>query len=861
MFKIALQSLLARKLRLVTTALAVILGVAFTAGTLVLTDTMSNIFNNLSASVYQGTDALVRAKAVFNGPNQMGEQRPNIDGSLVPALSHVPGVAAAAGSAFGYARLIGKDGKPIGNPANGAPTLGGNWGSVPALNPFHLVAGHAPQAPDEVVIDKQSATTGHLQVGDTTTVIANGPPLRVRIAGIVGFGTADNLAGASVVLFTTPVAQRLVAEPGKFSTIGFVADRGVSQQQLVSNLKRALPPGTEALTGAAAIKEQQDQFQKALSIFSKFFLIFAIVALVVGAYIILNTFAITVAQRTRENGLLRALGASRRQVLASVLIEALAVGVIAALLGLAAGVAVAAGLKALLSVLGLSLPAGGLVVNARTVVASLLIGIGVTLIAAISPARKAAKVPPVAAMQEATVGSTGYGSKQRIVVGLSILALGVAALFTGLFGHVSSAFLVVGVGVLLVFLGVSVLGRTIALPLSRAIGAPLPRIKGVTGTLARENTMRNPKRTAASASALMIGVGLIAFISIFASSAKASINATIDRTFAGDFVINSGAGASGGGVAPALAQRLNTLPQVAAATGERTGSMLILGQPTMIAAVDPRTAGQIFNVSPVQGSIGALGADGIAVYSGDATKHHLTLGSPVSVVFRDTGPKTLRVALIYGDNQAAPSANPGSKTSYFLGTPGYDANFAAPHFDTQVFVKKAPGVSTATALAAVKTVAARYAPGTTVQDQAAYKAEQTQGINKILALIYTLLALAIVIALLGIGNTLALSIFERTRELGVMRAVGMTRRQLRGTIRWESVIIALQGTLLGLVVGVFFGWALVAAQKNQGLSVFSVPWLTLLIIILLAGLAGVVAAILPSRRAAKLNVLRAIVTE
>jgi putative ABC transport system permease protein len=861
MFKIALQSLLARKLRLVTTALAVILGVAFTAGTLVLTDTMSNIFNNLSASVYQGTDALVRATAVFNGPNQMGEQRPNIDASLVPALSHVPGVAAAAGSAFGYTRLLGKDGKLIGNPGNGAPSLGGNWGTVPGLNPFHLVAGHAPQAPDEVVIDKQSARLGHLAVGDTTTVIASGPPQRVRIVGLAGFGTADNLAGASVVLFTTPVAQRLVAEPGKFSTIGFVADRGVSQQQLVSNLKRALPPGTEALTGAAAIKEQQDQFQKALSIFGKFFLIFAVVALVVGAYIILNTFAITVAQRTRENGLLRALGASRRQVLASVLIEALAVGVIAALLGLAAGVAVAAGLKALLSAFGLTLPAGGLVVNARTVVASLVIGIGVTLIAAISPARKAAKVPPVAAMQEATVGSTGYGSTQRIVVGLSILALGVAALFTGLFGNVSSAFLIVGLGVLLVFFGVSVLGRTIALPLSRTIGAPLPRIKGVTGTLARENTMRNPKRTAASASALMIGVGLIAFISIFASSAKASINSTIDRTFAGDFVINSGAGASGGGVSPALAQRLNTLPQVAAATGERTGSMLILGQPTMIAAVDPRTAGQIFNVSPVQGSIGALGADGIAVYSGDATKHHLTLGSPVSVVFRDTGPKTLRVALIYGDNQAAPSANPGSKTSYFLGTPGFDANFAAPHFDTQVFVKKAPGVSTATALAAVETVAARYAPGTTVQDQAAYKAEQTKGINQVLALIYTLLALAIVIALLGIGNTLALSIFERTRELGVMRAVGMTRRQLRGTIRWESVIIALQGTFLGLVVGVFFGWALVRAQRSQGLSVFSVPWLTLVIIVLLAGLAGVVAAILPSRRAAKLNVLRAIVTE
>jgi len=539
MFKITLQGLLARKRRLVTTALAVILGVAFTAGTLVLTDTMKNIFDTLSAGVYNGTDAVVRATAVFDGPNNMGKQRPLIDASLVPPLSHVPGVAAAQGSVLGYTRLIGKDGTPVGKTGNGPPTLGGNWGTVPALNPFHLVAGHAPQAPDEVVIDKQSATTGHLAVGDTTTVLVNGPPLRVRIAGIAGVGTADNLAGTSVVLFTTQTAQRLVAAPGKFTSIGLAASPGVSQQQLVSNLKRVLPPGTEAVTGAAAIKETQDTFQKALSRFSKFFLIFALVAVVVGAFIILNTFAITVAQRTRENGLLRALGASRRQVLGSVLIEAVAVGLIAALIGLAAGVAVAAGLKALLGVLGLTLPAGSLVVKSSTVVVSLLLGVGVTVVAAISPARKAAKVPPVAAMQEATVGSTGYGSKQRVIVGIAILAIGVAALFTGLFGHVSSAFLVVGAGVLLVFLGVSVLGRTIALPLSRAIGAPLPRIKGVTGTLARENTMRNPKRTAASASALMIGVGLIAFISIFASSAKASTNATIDRSFTGDFVIAS----------------------------------------------------------------------------------------------------------------------------------------------------------------------------------------------------------------------------------------------------------------------------------------------------------------------------------
>src|SRR5215472_7163290 len=854
MFTVVLQGLLQRKVRLVTTALAVILGVAFTAGTLVLTDTMSKIFNDLSAGVYKGTDAVVRAKAVFDGPMGTGKQRPLIDASLVPALSRVPGVAAAQGSAFGYTRLIGKDGTAIGNPAGGAPTLGGNWSTVSALNPFRLVAGHAPQAPDEVVIDKQSANLGHLAVGDTTTVLVNGPPQRVRISGIAAFGTADSPAGASVVLFTTPAAQRLVTAPGKFSTISFVADPGVSQQQLVANLRRVLPPGTEAVTGATVIKETQDQFQKFLSIFSKFLLIFAVVALVVGAFIILNTFAITVAQKTRENGLLRALGASRRQVLASVLIEAVAVGIIAALLGLAAGVAVAAGLKALLGVLGFGLPAGSLVLSAQTVTISLLAGVGVTVVAAVSPARKAAKVPPVAAMQEAAVGSTGYGSKQRVVVGITILVLGVAALFTGLFGHVGSAFLIVGAGVLLVFLGVTVLGRTVSLPLSRTIGAPLPRIKGVTGTLAQENTMRNPKRTAASASALMIGVGLVGFITILASSTTASINATIDRSFTGDFVIDSGAGMAGG-VDPALAQRLNALPQVAAATGERFGAAVILGKVEGFTAVDPGTAGKIFNVSPLQGSISALGANDIAVYKNVASDNHLKLGDTVPVVFRDTGARTLRVALIYGDSQAAPSPR------YFIGTPAYDANFSAPHYDTMVFVKKAPGVTSAAALAAVKKLTAQYAVGASVLDQAAYKTEQNKPVNQLLALVYTLLALAIVIALLGIGNTLALSIFERTRELGVMRAVGMTRSQLRSTIRWESVIVALQGTLLGLVVGIFFGWALVRSQKNSGIGVFNVPYLTLIIIIVLAGLAGVAAAILPSRRAAKLNVLRAIVTE
>ena len=852
MLKIIMHGLLARKFRLFATALAVTLGVAFMAGTLVLTDTFGQTFNDLSAGVYKGTDAQVRASSVFNGPQFTGAQRPFVDASLASTLRRVPGVAAAEGSAFGYTRLIGKNGQALGHPVNGPPTLGGNWNQVAALNPWHLLAGHAPQAAGQVVIDKKSAADGRLRVGDVTTVLVKGPPQRVQVVGIIGFGTADNLAGASMVLFTTPVAQQLVTAPGKYSSILFVAKPGVSQQQLVSNLRQALPHGLEAITGATLIKETQDNFAKFLSFFGTFLLIFAVVALLVGAFMIFNTFSITVAQRTRENGLLRALGASKRQVLGAVLLEAVVVGVIASLIGLAAGVAVAIGLKAVLSAVGFGIPISGIVFTARTALVAGLAGLAVTIVAAVSPARKAAKVAPVAAMQDVAAGSTGYGSKERIMVGSAILVLGMAALFTGLFTSVASRVLVVGAGTLLVFFGVSVLGRTVALPLSRAVGSPLPRLRGVTGKLARQNAMRNPKRTAAAASALMIGVGLVGFITILAASSTASVNAAIDRGFAGDIVIDSGGGLMGG-VDPGLARQLGKLPQVQAATGEAAGLAQINGKVEQVSAVDPRAASQIFNVSPVQGSIAGLGRTGIAVYKDVATSQHLRLGSTVPVLFKDTGRQTLTVALIYGDATAAPAPR------YFLSDQAFDANFAV-RYDSQVFVKKAPGVTTAAALTAVRAVATRYS-GTTVMDQAAFKADQAKPIQQQLTLVYALLALAILIALLGIGNTLALSIFERTRELGVMRAVGMTRHQLRAMIRWESVIIALQGTVLGLLIGVFFGWALVLAMKDQGITVFSVPVLNLVIVVVLAGLAGAVAAIWPSRRAAKLNILRALVTE
>jgi putative ABC transport system permease protein len=588
----------------------------------------------------------------------------------------------------------------------------------------------------------------------------------------------------------------------------------------------------------------------ALGFFNTLLIVFALAALLVGAFMIFNTFSITVAQRTRENGLLRAVGASRRQVLSAVLLEAVVVGLLASAAGLVLGVAVASGLKALLGALGLGIPAGGIVFAVRTVIVGLLVGTGVTMVAALSPARKAGKVAPIAAMQDAVTTSSGYGSKQRVFAGAGILAAGIAALFTGLFAHVPSPVLLVGAGAGLVFFGVAILGRTVALPLSRVLGAPLPAVRGVAGTIARENAMRNPKRTAAAASALMICVGLVSFITIFASSTQAAINTVVDRSFTGDFVIDSGAG-MGGGFDPSLARRVGQLPQVALATGVRVGMAKIEGSVQQVVGVDSKTAFGIFDVQPLQGNQDNLGRDAIAVYKTQATDHHLKIGSYIPVQFAGTGTRLMRVALIYGSNE--PAGN------YFLGISAYQANFTN-QYDYQVFVKKAPGLSSAAALAAIKTITSHY-PGATVLNEAQYKAQTAQPINQILGLIYVLLALAVVIALLGIGNTLALSIFERIQEIGLLRAVGMTRRQLRSTIHLESVVIALQGTVLGLLIGVSFGWAITHALNLLNTSVVSIPYRTLVAIVILAALGGIIAAVRPARRAAKLNIMRAIASE
>ncbi len=851
MLRTTVKTLLAHKLRLVGSALAITLGVAFMTGTLVLSDTIQQTFNQLFAGVYQGTDAVVRSTVTLDSPQGGPATRGQVPQSLVPVVAATPGVEQALGGTTGYAQLIGHDGKAIGDPNRGAPTLGVSWDGTSRLNPFRIAQGRAPTRADEVAIDRQTAKDDHFSVGQPIGVLTKSGRRTEHIVGVVTFGTQNSLLGATVTIFDQATAARLVGQPGMYSGIRVQGRPGVSQAQLVSAISRRLPAHTQAITGAAATKESQDQIQQALSFFSTFLLVFAVIALFVGSFIIYNTFSIIVAQRTREMALLRAVGASRGQVLGSVLGEAFVVGLISAMLGLVFGILVAIGLKALLSGLGFGIPASGAVVHVSSVVVAFIAGVGVTMVVAIAPARRASRVSPMAALREVNVDRSGH-SLARTIIGLLVLALGVAALFLGLFGNLNNGIAVVGGGALVTFLGVAVLGPVVAGPISNLIGSPVARFKGVTGRLARQNATRNPKRTSSTAAALMIGVGLMAFFSIFAASATASVNQTIDSQFHGQFFIDSGQspGADGAGLPQSVVTAVRATPGVTAALPVKLGNVELAGSADQIPGFDPDVLPKLGDIDVRQGSLAALGPHQIAVSQKYADDNGLRIGSRISARFLDPRPIELTVAVIYHDADLVGEA--------FLSLAGFDAHF--PGYQTQQIYVAAQSSQLASVRTALDRITAPY-PTAKVEDVAEFKASQTQGVNTLLGLIYVLLGLAVVIALLGIVNTLALSIFERTHEIGLMRAVGMSRRQTRSIIRWESVITALLGTLLGLVIGLFFGWSVVKSLNSEGIHQLAIPVGQLLVVVIVAALAGVLAAIIPARRAARLDVLEAISTD
>lgn len=844
MWRATLRSLLDKKVRLALTALSVVLGVGFMAGTFVLTDTMTKAFDELIVTGTVGTDVLVRSRLGFEGDGAAGveTQRKPLRDALLENVLQVDGVAGAYGDVAGIAQMIDPDtGEPIGT--LGPPTLGSSWNDVQQV--FTIREGEPPSGFGEVAVDAASARSHGLEVGETIEVLSQGPPREFRISGVVGYGESDNLLGATIVLWDLPTAQIVLGRQGRLDTISVVADEGVRPEELAARVEAALPENAEVVTAATLADETQDQVREALGFFQTALLVFAVVALFVGAFIILNTFSIIVAQRTRELALLRALGASRRQVTASVVLEAGAVGVVAAILGVAAGVGIAIGLRAAFSAIGVDIPSTGMQLLPRTIVVSAVVGILVTVVASVVPARRAGRVAPIEALRESQQSTDG-ASGRRLVVALAVTAVGVALLLAGLFVLDSNEALTVGVGAAVIFVGVALLSPAIARPVVRVLGWPIRRL-GVPGKLGTENAMRSPRRTAATAAALMIGLGLVAFVTILSSSLKASLQLTLEETLKADFILS---GTSFTGISPKAAEHIAEQPAVSAVAEFKQAGFQVDGDNAFVTGATVEALEQVVTLDMVEGDPAALG-DGILVHRDAAEARGLEVGDRLRVAFAETGPSDLPIVGIHGEDSLV--------GEYVISLETFDANFTGL-LDTFVLVKGAEGVEVDAVRRAVEDTVAQY-PNIDVQDQAGFREKQAGFLDQLLALVLVLLALSIVIALFGIVNTLSLSIYERTRELGLVRAVGMTRRQVRAMVRWESVIISILGALLGMLVGLFFGWAMQRALAPEGITVLSIPFGQLIPYLALAALAGILAAIFPARRAARLDILQAIAYE
>ena len=845
MWRVTIKGLLAHKVRLMLTALAVVLGVGFVSGTYLLTDTMNRAFNNLFQTINKGIAVEVTGIAKFTTSGVQGDAGApeRVPDDLVAKIQQVPGVRVAAGSLTGYAQLVDKQGKAI--TTGGAPTLGVSAIGDPELSGVLTRAGSTPKGPDQIGIDARTASKYGFRVGDRAKVLLQGAPKTYEIAGIFGIGGSDNLAGATIVAFDPQEAQVALNGGGKWDTIEVAAERGTSPNVLRSRIQAVLPSGFEAKTGAEAAQDASDQIKQGLSFFNIALLVFAGISLFVGAFIIFNTFSILIAQRTRELAMLRAIGASAKQVRRSVLGEALVVGLFASAIGLAFGFVISIGLQGLLKAFGISLPSTSTQLLPRTIIAAFAVGTLTTLVASVMPAIRASRVPPVAAMRD--LGPAEYSeSRRRVAIGFAVTVVGIVALLSGLGGGGVS---LVGLGAAVIFLGVTILSPLLARPVARVVGAPFARL-GVAGKLGRENARRNPRRTASTAAALMIGLGLVAFVSIFAASIKASASSALESILRADYAVIP-TSFSAQGFSLDVANQLRREPAFSAVAEVRQGVFGVDGSAQALEAADPAILPQVANVPMTAGSLSALGPGDLLVYKTSAENNGWHLGQTVTVEFARTGKRALKIVGIMSDNRAL--------GNYVVSLDTFESNFTQ-QLDGIVLLKAAPGITQAQARAAARRVTTEF-PNVKIQDQAQLRDSQAAAINQLLGLVSALLGLAILIALFGIVNTLALSIYERTHEIGLLRAVGMARRQVRSMVRWEAVIIAVFGALLGTVVGAFFGWAMVQALKDQGIDHLAIPGGQLIVYIVLAGLAGVLAAIGPARRAARLDILRAVTQE
>ena len=845
MLRIALKGILGRKARLVLTSLAVILGTAFLSGTAVFSATLNRTFDNLFSDVFRNVDSYVRSTQVIEA-DFGAEERQRIPAELIATIEAVPGVGDVQGDIQAFARIIGKDGQPLGSDGAGPPTFG-SVGEEFKGALWTISEGKFPSNSTEVALDEASAKAGNYVVGDTVKVVAQAGSREFTLVGIAGYGDVRSPGGATFALFDLATAQEFLAKPGFVDAILISGDGSASDEELAKAINAVIPSSykTETLTGAEITKETQDQIGSALSFFSILLSTFSYIALGVGSFVIYNVFSISAAQRQRENALLRAIGASKKQVTRALMIESVVVGLFGSTIGLFAGIGLSKALSALLKAASIDLPSGDLVVPSSAIINTIVVGLIVTVASAWLPARRAGRVPPLAAMRETAIEVVAL-TRRRTIFGLALIALGAASIIAVTNGA-SNTWL--GLGILFVFSGTITLGPVIARPVALLLGKPAEKFRGVTGTMARQNSARNPKRTSRTASPVLIGVALVTAVAALAASISSQIDGVFTQQFKGDYAINTNARGFGG-LSPSLADDINTLPEVERATGIGLLTVKIDGKGQYLTTINPATVEGVFDIGLTSGTYADLTPETIFVSQQYAENNDAKLGDTIAVTLADAQVKSLSIAGIYEFDELA---------GKYTVSRDLTKDTTVITFDLGVYIKIKDGVSQESARTALQAAVDKYGQGTLLSKRE-YIDSQSGQINQLLGLIYGLLFLSVIIAVVGIIITLLLSVFERQREIGLLRAVGMTKSQVRTTVRWESVITSLLGAVVGIVLGVGLGWVIVYALRDQGLSSFSVPVGTTVSILIMAFVIGVLAAVYPAWRATRVNLLAAITT-
>ncbi|TQJ53578.1 ABC transporter permease [Streptomyces sp. NBC_00080] len=842
MFRTALRNVLAHKARLLMTVLAVMLGVAFVSGTLVFTNTLSGALQKSSAKGFDQVDVAVTAEAQADVGDRI-VKTPELTQALLEQSAKVPGAASAIGVVNGFTAIADKDGKLVGG---GFQSQGGNyWGAKDARYP--LTGGHAPSGADEVVIDSRTAERAGYKVGDTVRISVDGPVLTPKITGIFTTDDGNVAAGGSLALFDTATAQTLFGKTGTYDEIDVRAADGTSQSALKSALDSALPKDrVETVTGKQLADDQAEMIAASMSGMKQGLLVFAGIALFVGTFIIANTFTMLVAQRTKELALMRAVGASRRQVTRSVLIEAFVVGTVAGVTGLIAGVGIGAGLRSLLGTLGATVPDGPLVVSGGTVAAALVVGVVITMLAAWLPGRRAAKIPPVAAMSSVHATASTKSLVLRNTLGALFSAAGVAVVLAATTMSGSDGQAPMGLGAVLLIIGVFILTPLLSRPLIGA-AAPVLRIFGVSGKLARQNSVRNPRRTAATASALMIGLTLITGMTVMAGSLQKSIDKMASSAIRADYVVSM---ANGNELSADIDEKLKATDGVTATSPMRNAPGRIDGTTEYLTGVTGSTIGGLTDLKVDDGSF-KVGGGQVVVDDATAESHGWKAGSSFTVNYEDGKKQQLTVSGVYEGNELI--------EGILLDNAALTPHLAEPA-DMRVMVKTSGGTSDATKDRLEKALGAN--PAIKVQSKQDLSDEVAKMFTLMLNMLYGLLAMAVIVAVLGVINTLAMSVFERSQEIGMLRAIGLDRRSVKRMVRLESLVISLFGGVLGIGLGVFFGWA---AGELLGTRMATyelvVPWARMAVFLLLAAGVGILAALWPARRASRLNMLAAIKSE